>query len=255
MAFDTRAFYLANMDGFSDDSQSRLADSNVEPLRGKTSEEDHFMSRYHWYGELYFKFILARSLFRNATPDMGYGELNVSTIGHLITVVHELNDTKGELTRAIIDFPYADCVEKVDAIQAVSLPSDNRIGRASHFELLMTKIGAVLERNGDSHASKRLAGLIETRGAVTNLQANLPPSPSSADGDIQLPLYTVKLREWCAKKSKSFDSSDQTLGLDPPKFEVIVRVDGEEFTGRARSEQTAKHLAAKEACERFDIEV
>lgn len=59
----------------------------------------------------------------------------------------------------------------------------------------MTKMGGVLERNGDSNASKRLTGLIETRGAVTNLQTHLPPSPSSADGDIRLPLYTVKLRE------------------------------------------------------------
>lgn len=86
MASDGRAFYLADMDGFSDDSQSRLADSNVEPLGRSTSQEDHFMSRYHWYGELYFKFILARSLFRNATPDMGYGELNVSATCNLTTV-------------------------------------------------------------------------------------------------------------------------------------------------------------------------
>ena len=134
---------------------------------------------------------------------------------------------------------------------------------ADQIKTFKTKVGLLLDQ-GDSELRRRVGNLIQSRGATTlpgrGLASDGPPSPpASIDTDMhtEMPLAfcTMRLQEWSTKRQKNVEYSDRQLSLDPPRWEVTVKVDGTSHTATARTKNQAKHIASKNACEELGIDV
>lgn len=126
----------------------------------------------------------------------------------------------------------------------------------------MTKLGAMLAR--EPEMKTKLVNMVQTRGGTVRvnlssaqpLRSSSPDSPGSeVDEGSRIAMYTMKLHEWCAKRGKHMQYDDEQLSVDPPQFQVQVRVEGSMFTGKAKKKTMAKHIASKQACEALDIRV
>lgn len=164
--------------------------------------------------------------------------------------------------QAIIGFPYTDCIEYVDGIKAIELPGTISTGNKP-FALFMTKIGALLDQ-GDGEARQKLAVMIQNRGgtgdSILRDDKRMPPSAPNAeelakDKDAQIAMYTMKLNEWCQRKGKSLDFDDKHLSVDPPLWEVKLKVEGFEFSGKGKKRKSAQHIASMKACNQLKIDM
>lgn len=126
----------------------------------------------------------------------------------------------------------------------------------------MTKLGAMLAREPDLRA--KLVSMVQTRGGTVRIATNdahmFTPTPhdsstSEIDEGNRTAMFTMKLNEWCAQRGKHIQYDDEQLSVDPPQFQVHVRVEGSTFTGKAKKKAKARHIASKQACEALDIRV
>lgn len=165
--------------------------------------------------------------------------------------------------KTIIDFPYSACLEKIDSLISIGVPGDHHMEANNDYATLVTKIGAILDKE-DTALTRKLDALVRSRGVATlaHLQSYdgapaCPPSAGDVDdnGVSHIALYTVKLQEWGARKGKGLSFKEIQTTLDPPRSEVKALVEGMEFMGVGRSKKHARHVASKRACEHLGIEV
>lgn len=123
-------------------------------------------------------------------------------------------------------------------------------------------MGAVLER--EPELNQRLVSIIQTRGGTVAINLDppqaLPPSPPGSidvemDEGNKIAMFTMKLNEWCTQRAMNMSYDDTQLSVDPPLWQVQVRVEGATFTGRAKKKAKARHIASKQACEALEIHV
>ena len=169
---------------------------------------------------------------------------------------------QSELVQALINFPYSDCIEKLDAVRVVNIPEAVHSVNTKPYTTFVTKLGAAADQV-DSQTRKRLISVIQTRGgtvpATANTEDEIPPSPpSSNDGEIgadtEIAMYTMRLNEWATKRYKSTSFDPKHITVDPPLWEVKLLVEGETFVGRAKKQKSAKHIACKQACDKLQID-
>ncbi|KAK4496859.1 hypothetical protein PRZ48_011308 [Zasmidium cellare] len=227
-----------------DQSTSFGGDSDREPVIVNALDEEYF-SRCYWSGKEFVRYVLSDVVFRTSPASWGGTQL------------------EAELAQALIDFPYADCVEQLDALRAIDVPVHGfKQPRGGHWAFL-SKLGAVLDREPETRV--KLVSLVQTRGGTVRVNFNTaqvsPPSPPESTGCSELaegnkiPMYTAKLYEWCAQKAKNMEYEDEQINIDPPQWQVCVRVEGQTFRGRAKKKINAKHIASKQACEQLGIKV
>ena len=150
----------------------------------------------------------------------------------------------------------------MDGLKTVSVDSSADGDTGDLVKTFMTKIGVLVDQ-GDSELRRRLSNLIQSRGRTTLPtygSETMPPSPPvSIDADLhsEIPLAfcTMRLQEWCTRQQKSVDYEGRQLSIDPPRWEMTCKVDGQSHTATARTKHQAKHIASKNACEELKIDV
>ena len=168
-----------------------------------------------------------------------------------------------ELAQAALNFPYAGCIEKINTLKAISVPGESRKTSEKQYQIAMTKIGAILDQ-GDPEIQSKLVQLIQTRGETISLVSCSPSRPpnSLSSSDVMetdeissIAMYTIRLNEWGAQKRKNMQYDPRHLSLDPPRWEVKINVEGQTYTGRAKTQKLAMHIAAKQAVEELRIDM
>lgn len=152
-------------------------------------------------------------------------------------------------------------MEKLDSLKAIEIPHRNSTESYSSHCNFTKKAGVILDRDPDLRS--RLASLIQTRRGTISVNLDpaqaLPPSPAEAidpetgDGN-RIAMYAIKLNEFCQKDHKSISYDDNQLTVDPPRWQVRVKVDGAALTREAKRKGTARHIASKQACESLRID-
>jgi len=221
-----------------------MGHSNFEPAL-RDDNHDGYFSRCRWYGKQFFSCVLAEAVFSS-----GAG----AALG---------DDLESTHMQLMLDFPFGDCVESIDGIRRVEVPGHVYKASKKPFALLMTKIGAILDQ-GDSGTRQKLAIMIQNY-AIADFkvdldQTMLPPSPLSRDelaldNDQQIAMYTMKLNEWGQRKNKSIHFEPKHKTVDPPLWEVELRVEGLVFIGRAKEKKRAQHIASKQAYQELKIDM
>lgn len=148
-------------------------------------------------------------------------------------------------------------------MKAISVPGDTGKNAEKQYQIAMTKIGVVLDQ-GDPEIQSKLNKLIQTRGETTSLESgslSRPPNSLSSSDVMEIDeissiaMYTMRLNEWGAQKRKNMKYDPRHLSLDPPRWEVKINVEGQTFTGRAKTQKLAMHIAAKQAVKELRIDM
>ncbi|KXT13982.1 hypothetical protein AC579_8848 [Pseudocercospora musae] len=220
---------------------STMSDSCAEPTMPE-AQLRAYHSRCFWLGKRLCESLLAETVFEEANSS------------------HTAMELEAEHLAAIVEFPYSDCMEKLDALKSVHIEGAGMVRMNDLVRTFMTKVGVLMsESSGDM--KRRLINLIQSRGistaSVRERLAQAPPSPPSSadealDGDKPVAIYTMKLQEWSQSKQKSIKWDPKLLSLDPSKWQMTVLIDGSEYSGVAKKQQNAKHIASKNACSDLD---
>ena len=168
------------------------------------------------------------------------------------------------------DFPYTECLEDIAAIKAIDLPSDGSHSTSALVKALKTKIGIIMDQD-DQEARQNLIKLLQGGGTAKSAFADAARAqapqyrggavqPVSAtlinpEPELQLPMYTMRLNEWCQKNKKMSQYSHRHLSVNPPLHEATVTVDGRTLKGYDTTQKFARHRAAMAACEALKIKV
>ncbi|KXS94239.1 hypothetical protein AC578_10097 [Pseudocercospora eumusae] len=228
-------------DGFQD---SRMDDSESEQSM-PSSDRQTYHSRCFWLGKVLCTAYLAESIFHDATQSKTGMELEAELLG------------------AFAEFPYSDCIEKIDALKTVDVESNGDAIKSDLMLTFLTKFGIIMDQ-GNNAIRQKLCNLIYSRGVSTTtakerlLHGQISP-PLSTDEDMldekPLAMYTMRLSEWCQQKQKSINYKADLLSLEPPRWQMTASVDGMTFSGAAKKQQSAKHIASKNACLGLGVEL
>ncbi|KAF2170531.1 hypothetical protein M409DRAFT_19351 [Zasmidium cellare ATCC 36951] len=227
-----------------DQSTSMGGESDREPTVVNAVDEEYF-SRCYWSGKVFVHYILSDVVFRTSPSSWRGTQL------------------EAELAQAVIDFPYADCVEQLDALRPIDVPSHGSSPYRGGHWAFMAKLGALLDREPETRA--KLVHLIQSRGGTVHVNLGpsqtSPPSPPESESSLEagegnrMAMYTMKLNEWCMQRGKNMSYDDEQLSVDPPQWQVNVRIEGAIFTGRAKKKANARQIASKQACKELGIKV
>lgn len=170
-----------------------------------------------------------------------------------------------ELKALLYDFPFAQCLQDLAAIDDFELAGDGTSSTSALVRAVETKIGVIINR-GDVTARQQMIQLLQAGGTAESAFAQAPgvlrapevqqPSGVAVESESkQLAIYTMRLNEWCAKRNKMLSYSFDQLTVEPPSFKAVLALDGKKHTGIGKNKKMAQHMASKEACIDQEIKV
>lgn len=170
-------------------------------------------------------------------------------------------------------YPYSSRMRELALLFPGNTPSEDASIALGDFRILVTKLGAIYD-TGDAQTRFSAARIIaydpqgrrrqgpsaatpssENSPSATPRAPDSPGTPTGRQGrvDIELPRYTIALKEYTDCSRSTVEWKDEQISVTPLCWKITAVVDGVEFSATAGNKKEAKHLASRQACESLAI--
>jgi len=170
-------------------------------------------------------------------------------------------------------YPYSSRIRELALLSPGNNPSAGAGIVLGDFRTLVTKLGAIYD-TGDAQTKLSAARIIayESQGrrrpepsaaipssensrSATPRAPDSPGTPTRSQGrvGIELPRYTIALKEYTDCSNSTVKWKDEQISVIPLCWKITAVVDGVEFSATAGNKKDAKHLASQQACESLAI--